>query len=39
MTGPLLLGALFGLGLLAVIAWAVPARPALADVFAPCTRP
>jgi tight adherence protein C len=34
MTGPLLLGVLFGAGLIGVVAWLVPARPSLAQVFA-----
>jgi tight adherence protein C len=34
MSGPLLLGMLFGAGLAAVVAWAFPARPSLAEVFA-----
>ena len=34
MTGPLLLGAGFGLGLTALAAWVVPARPSLAAAVA-----
>jgi Flp pilus assembly protein TadB len=34
MTGPLLLGIGFGLGLTALLAWLVPARPSLAAAFA-----
>jgi Flp pilus assembly protein TadB len=34
MTGPLLLGVGFGLGLTAVVAWLLPARPSLAAAFA-----
>jgi Flp pilus assembly protein TadB len=34
MTGPLLLGVGFGLGLTALVAWLVPARPSLAAAFA-----
>ena len=43
MTGPLLLGIGFGLGLTTLIAWLVPARPSLAAAFAalhpPATDP
>jgi Flp pilus assembly protein TadB len=34
VTGPLLLGALFGAGLIGVLAWLVPARPSLAQALA-----
>ncbi len=34
MTGPLVLGAGFGLGLALLVAWLVPARPTLAQAFA-----
>lgn len=34
MTGPLLLGALFGAGVIALVAWLVPNRPSLAQAFA-----
>lgn len=33
MNGPLLLGAVFGAGLTAVVTWLAPSRPSLADVF------